>query len=121
MYDRKTWIVVGICAVLLALNFHYGSKRAAEERAASAAARQQEPAATPAEGTPTEGPEAPGVLEEVDPDPSEVIEPTGRVPTHLCMSVRAFYTRTCARTHTHTHTQTKMAAWVDCSVQDLFI
>ncbi len=69
MYDRKTWIVVGICAVLLALNFHFGSKRAAEE-----AARQRETAPAPAEAV--EQPESPGVLEEVEPEPAEVVDAT---------------------------------------------
>ncbi|MCH7224879.1 membrane protein insertase YidC [Haloferula sp. A504] len=70
MYDRKTWIVVGICAVLLALNFHYGNKRAAE--AAKQRQAEQRQAAPPAE--PGEVPEQPGVLEEVEPTPAEVLE-----------------------------------------------
>jgi cbb3-type cytochrome oxidase subunit 3 len=32
MYDRKTWIVLAVCGVLLALNLHYTGK-AAKERA----------------------------------------------------------------------------------------
>lgn len=72
MYDRKTWIVVGICAVLLALNLHFSSQRAeqiAREKAAESAA---ETAAEPA----TDGSSEPvtGELRPAEPDPADRIE-----------------------------------------------
>ncbi len=73
MYDRKTWIVVIICSVLLAVNLHYGQKNAKalqEEQRLRAAAEQ---AAAPAEGTET-APAKPGILEEVEPEPQTVEE-----------------------------------------------
>ena len=40
MYDRKTWIVVTICSVLLAVNFYYQSKNSAARRAQILAEQQ---------------------------------------------------------------------------------
>ncbi len=33
MYDRKTWIILAICGVLIALSMHFSAQRAAYERA----------------------------------------------------------------------------------------
>ena len=33
MYDRKTWIILAICGVLIAANIHFSAKKAAYERA----------------------------------------------------------------------------------------
>lgn len=74
MYDRKTWIVVGICAVLLALNFHYGNKQAAERAAEAAKQREAEAAANPEAAPESEAPEKPGVLTEIDPAPEQILE-----------------------------------------------
>jgi len=64
MYDRKTWIVVIACSLLLALNLYYGQKNAAAARDQAA---QEAPAAGP--GTPAGGPEeASGELVEQEPE-----------------------------------------------------
>lgn len=63
MYDRKTWIVVIACSILLAVNLYVTNKNAAAARQQQA----QEAAARPAEPADEE----PGVLKEVDPQPSE--------------------------------------------------
>ena len=43
MYDRKTWIILAICGVLIALNMHYSAKNAEYKRA------NQPPAEAPAD------------------------------------------------------------------------
>ncbi len=55
MYDRKTWIVLAICGVLLAVNLHFSGKQQRER--AEYLARQQaaEKAAAPAEAAPSGG------------------------------------------------------------------
>ena len=68
MYDRKTWIVVVICSVLLAVNLHFSSKnRQAQEADQKRIAAEQaaSPPAKTEEGTPA--PEKPGTLVEVAP------------------------------------------------------
>ena len=83
MYDRKTWIVVITCSVLIAVNYWFMQKNA-RERAA-----QNPPAATaPASPQGTPGSETPGVLEIVDPEPTEI--PT----THELRTDLARYTFT---------------------------
>ncbi len=73
MYDRKTWIVVIICSVLLAVNLHFGQKkaRALEEDRQRVAAEQA--ASTPAKAPETgeTAVEKPGSLVEVTPDPQQ--------------------------------------------------
>ena len=64
MYDRKTWIVVSACSVLLAVNMYFTQKNARERAAAEAA---NPPAIEQAGEAATE---EPGVLREVDPEPS---------------------------------------------------
>lgn len=63
MYDRKTWIVVIACSVLLAVNFYFGQKNAKEiaERKAREAPEQTVE-------TPAAAPESIGVLEERRPE-----------------------------------------------------
>ncbi len=73
MYDRKTWIVVGICAVLLALNLHFGKKNAEAERTRLEQERRTNIEQTPATGD-GEAPVEPGILEEIDPEPEQVVE-----------------------------------------------
>ncbi len=33
MYDRKTWIILALCGVLIALNMHFAAKNEAYKRA----------------------------------------------------------------------------------------
>jgi YidC/Oxa1 family membrane protein insertase len=77
MYDKKTWIVVTLCSVLLAGNFYFMDKQNRAKVAANAELQNQEkfnrkaveaakpPVATPATGTATETvPVAPVTVEE---------------------------------------------------------
>ncbi|MBB5350911.1 YidC/Oxa1 family membrane protein insertase [Haloferula luteola] len=67
MYDRKTWIVVVACSLLIAVNLYFGKQNAAAEQAAKAKEALEAPAQTPGEdGSAAE----PGVLVEVEPEPS---------------------------------------------------
>src|ERR1035437_7106923 len=45
MYDRKTWIIVAACSILLALNIYYAPKKnpAEEEKQRAEAAAQSQP------------------------------------------------------------------------------
>jgi YidC/Oxa1 family membrane protein insertase len=75
MYDRKTWIVLAVCGVLLALNLHYTGK-AAKERAdyekrlaaAKALEEKQNPTA-PLDPAAVEA--TPGLTVEAPPPPTE--------------------------------------------------
>lgn len=72
MYDRKTWIVVIACSLLLAVNLHFSSKNAklaAEQKRAEAAKIE---AAKPAETPAAPADAKPGSLVEAEPQPSEV-------------------------------------------------
>lgn len=62
MYDRKTWIVLAICGLLIALNIHYSSKYRPVPPAKPAAAADASPA--------TEGAPA-GLTVETPPPPTE--------------------------------------------------
>lgn len=73
MYDRKTWIVVVLCSVLLAVNLYFNSKnqaaiQAQKQKEAAELAASQPPATTP-EGKAEET----GSMVEVDP-PEQVAE-----------------------------------------------
>lgn len=71
MYDRKTWIVVGVCAVLLAVNYYYGHQAAKEKGRIAAAER----AAQAAEQAEAQGePDKPGVTEQLPPAPEDIIQ-----------------------------------------------
>ncbi len=65
MYDRKTWIILALCGVLIALNMHFASKNAAYERAKAPAPKEiaeevlSENAATPEAGLTVETPPPP--------------------------------------------------------------
>ncbi|MFM2243517.1 MAG: rane protein insertase YidC, partial [Verrucomicrobiota bacterium] len=82
MYDRKTWIVVITCSVLIAVNYWFMQKNARE-----AALRNPPPAVAPADPAAPEG-EKPGVLEIVDPEPLEA------ATTHELRTAGARYTFT---------------------------
>ncbi len=41
MYDRKTWIILAICGVLIALNIHFSAKNQAEQREREAKAKAE--------------------------------------------------------------------------------
>lgn len=72
MYDRKTWIIVSLCGVLLALGMVQQSKQAAAERArrAGQAAQEKEAAAAVvAEGGETKP--APAMVVDPPPPPTE--------------------------------------------------
>ena len=68
MYDRKTWIILAICGVLIALNMHYSAKNAEYKRA------NQPPAEAPADSFLAEAgnAEAPqgGLVVETPPPPT---------------------------------------------------
>ncbi|MGJ8633702.1 MAG: membrane protein insertase YidC [Luteolibacter sp.] len=67
MYDRKTWIILAICGVLIALNIHYSSKNRAAQLAEEA---KNAPTETPVETISDE--EAPaGLTVENLPPPTE--------------------------------------------------
>ncbi|MGE9270305.1 MAG: hypothetical protein ACQKBU_05825, partial [Verrucomicrobiales bacterium] len=70
MYDRKTWIVVIICAVLIAVNYYIGSQNAKELAEYKAAHRQEEKGSTPSS---VDG-EEPGVLESRPPAKEDILE-----------------------------------------------
>ncbi len=68
MYDRKTWIVLAICGILIALNVHYSAQNQAADRARQAAEQKMlrdaagsavDPAAPPAPGLSVETPPPP--------------------------------------------------------------
>jgi YidC/Oxa1 family membrane protein insertase len=72
MYDRKTWIVVIACSLLLAVNLHFSSKRArfeADRKKLEMAAKQAE---TPADVPAAAALESTGTLVEADPVPLQV-------------------------------------------------
>lgn len=50
MYDRKTWIILAICGVLIALNIHFSAKNQAEQREREAAREAERIAAGEVEG-----------------------------------------------------------------------
>lgn len=62
MYDRKTWIVLAICGILIALNIHFSSKYRPETPA--------KPAATEATA-PDDGEQPAGLSVETPPPPTE--------------------------------------------------
>jgi len=71
MYDRKTWIVVIICSVLLAVNLHFSSKNRQAEEADRKRVAAEQAASQPAK--PADAPaEKPGTLVEVDPPEQQV-------------------------------------------------
>ena len=82
MYDRKTWIVVITCSVLIAVNYWFMQKNARE-----AALRNPPPAVASVDPAAPEG-EKPGVLEIVDPEPLEA------ATTHELRTAGARYTFT---------------------------
>lgn len=67
MYDRKTWIIVIACSVLIAINLHFQSKNNREQAAYLDTVREEEQAAAPAAGAAPE--EKPGELAEKPPEP----------------------------------------------------
>ncbi len=72
MYDRKTWIIVIVCSVLIAINLHFQSKNNREKAGYLDSVRQDEAATAPAgaEGAETgDGPDRPGELAEKPPEP----------------------------------------------------
>ncbi|MDB6078263.1 MAG: rane protein insertase YidC [Akkermansiaceae bacterium] len=74
MYDRKTWIVVAACVVLLAVNLYFMSTQKAEMKARQDIEDANKPpeakAAAAADGTPATTPK-PAELEAVTPQPQE--------------------------------------------------
>ena len=69
MYDRKTWIVVGVCAALLAVNYYFGHQNAKEK---GRIAREQ--AALAAEQAAERGESStPGTVEELPPAKEDII------------------------------------------------
>ncbi|HBI31707.1 MAG TPA: hypothetical protein DDY45_06700, partial [Verrucomicrobiales bacterium] len=67
--DRKAWIVVTICAILLALNLHYTGENAKRQREAELA-EQAEKKAQDAEKAPTE--KIPSVTVKPRPIPEDI-------------------------------------------------
>jgi YidC/Oxa1 family membrane protein insertase len=86
MYDRKTWIVVTVCSILLAVNIFYQQKNARilqEQKQRDAAAEAARNPAKPAEtGSAAEIPDAskPGSLVEVEP-PVQMVEVETKLET----------------------------------------
>ncbi|BCX47282.1 insertase,Yid [Haloferula helveola] len=77
MYDRKTWIVLGICSVLLAVNLYFNHQTSKERAALAEKERLEAVEQGGGDSTgDTSQPDKPGILEEVDPDPEDVVEPT---------------------------------------------
>ncbi len=79
MYDRKTWIVVIVCSILLAVNIFYQQKNAAllqEQKQRAQAAEAAKGPAAPAE----EAPAKPGTLVETEP-PAQLVEVETRLET----------------------------------------
>jgi YidC/Oxa1 family membrane protein insertase len=81
MYDRKTWIVVTVCSLLLAVNIYYQQqntriRQEQEQKQREAAEMAAKTPAGPAE-TPAE---KPGSLVEVEP-PAQVVEVESRLET----------------------------------------
>jgi YidC/Oxa1 family membrane protein insertase len=79
MYDRKTWIVVTVCSLLLAVNIYYQQQNTRilqEQKQREAAEMAAKTPAGPAE-TPAE---KPGSLVEVEP-PAQVVEVESRLET----------------------------------------
>ena len=82
--DRKAWIVVTICAILLALNLHFNSKNAEETRKKELAEAEKEKAEQP-EATPENKP----VGLAVEPEP--IPESLGKEESHdLATDVSVF-------------------------------
>lgn len=80
MYDRKTWIVVIACSILLAVNIVYQQKNAkalAEQKKLETPAQVEAPAGTPPAAA---GEEKPGSLVAVEP-PSQIVEQTVKLET----------------------------------------
>lgn len=71
MYDRKTWIVVAVCGVLLAVNYYFGAQTAKEKARIAAEERK----AIAAQQAAAQGePEKPGITEELPPAPEDIIQ-----------------------------------------------
>ncbi|MBG7606716.1 MAG: membrane protein insertase YidC [Verrucomicrobia bacterium] len=66
MYDRKTWIILALCGVLIAINMHFASKNEAHKRANEPAAKETVAPLSPAAPA---IPEA-GLTEETPPPPT---------------------------------------------------
>lgn len=81
MYDRKTWIVVIACSLLLAVNIHLQQKnaRAIAEQKQRETPAQATPAADPAKPAATT-PDKPGSLVETQP-PDEIVEQFAKLET----------------------------------------
>jgi YidC/Oxa1 family membrane protein insertase len=58
MYDRKTWVIVALCAGLLAVNMHYSSQQRAEEAKQRHFVEEAQKAAKAAEAAATTDPAA---------------------------------------------------------------
>jgi YidC/Oxa1 family membrane protein insertase len=76
MYDRKTWIVVIACSVLLAFGIYDAQKNAPKPRPAQTEESAQEPADGEVDGGPGDPGASGGALVEPEPDPADIIEPT---------------------------------------------
>ncbi|MGB0145239.1 MAG: YidC/Oxa1 family insertase periplasmic-domain containing protein, partial [Akkermansiaceae bacterium] len=69
--DRKAWIVVIICGILLALNFKYSLDNARQQKVAEEKEKREEKAETPDKDTPT-----------VEVEPTPVLESLGTKEEH---------------------------------------
>jgi YidC/Oxa1 family membrane protein insertase len=69
MYDRKTWIVLAICGILIALNVHYSAQNQAAERERQAAERKLLQEASGSVLDP-DAPPVPGLSVETPPPPT---------------------------------------------------
>ncbi|MCW1886980.1 membrane protein insertase YidC [Luteolibacter flavescens] len=89
MYDRKTWIVVIVCSLLLAVNIFYQQKNGQmlaeqkrEQAAREAAAKPADAPATPADGSaPAATGDKPNSLVEAEPPAPSVVEQLVKMET----------------------------------------
>lgn len=85
MYDRKTWLVVGVCAVLLALNLYYTNKNRQEIAKKQPPPEQVDPKDAAEQPGDDDKPEKTGDLAEPPPPPAEeeltILETPGAIFT----------------------------------------